>query len=120
MDGSYEVCLVVTDSNGCKNTFCDSVTVLEVSIPEPVQNAGIKAWPNPVQADANDVFFFVEMPAGLQGSGFIRNPIGQQVQEMELGSGVNELNLHGLGAGTYIFEVQTESGRAFFRILVER
>jgi len=44
--GDYTVCLEVENLNGCKNTFCDSISVLPDGIMEEEQNL-ISIFPNP-------------------------------------------------------------------------
>ncbi len=45
--GTYNVCLTVTNTDGCTDISCSSVTVTNTSVENELENAGITLYPNP-------------------------------------------------------------------------
>ena len=107
-DGSYFVCLEVTDANGCAGTFCDTVTVLGTGFQNPF-SSGIKVFPNPSNGR-----FLIEL-SNTQGnvSAQLYSVEGKMVDEFVLSFGPTqraELNLSGISAGSYLLTLTTQKG----------
>jgi len=133
-NGPYEICLIVGDSNGCRDTLCDtirvdttgllvrkkagfSMTVIHGDAPTsiaPVTSNGLNAsvYPNPVKNTVNIKYTVTEATFVHMA---IYNISGVLVQETGLtaNSGENnlQLNLENLKPGAYTIRMSTTQGQ---------
>ncbi len=117
-DGGYNVCLTVTDENGCTSVSCQTVQVADVpiSIADAVERA-MQVYPNPsngqfvveIRGVEADVQLNVLDVAGrvVYTEGAILN-----------GSFRKELNVN-VASGTYLLQIVTEEGQVTRRIQIQ-
>ena len=122
-DGTYEVCLTVTDSCG-SDTYCDSITVVkEVGIAEELAYfEGMTIYPNPFR---NYLIFESEggmIPGDLRIS--LLNALGQEVAELyrgEVSAGdfYYKWNVDPkLGAGVYLLRFELDGSGGYRKVLL--
>ena len=108
-DGTYNVCLTVTDENGCEDTYCENVQVADIttSIAEAIEN-GMAVYPNPSNGE-----FVVEI-SGVEADVqlVVMDVTGRTV--FTEGATLNgnfrkSLNLN-VAKGTYLLQVATVEG----------
>jgi hypothetical protein len=108
-DGTYTVCLTVTDENGCTSEFCTDVTVADIptSIAEAVDRS-MHVYPNPSNGEfvveINGVDAAVQLNV-LDLSGRMVYTEGAVLN----GNFRKDLNLD-MAAGTYLLQIATEEG----------
>ena len=121
-DGTYQVCLTVTNGDGCDNTHCDSVTVLETGRVSLLQTGGMKVFPNPARESLH-----LEL-TGLAGKVLevqIVDATGRTVSPIQevrpkYGKETFTLPLNGITEGVYFLQVTETAGqnRTGIRFLV--
>ena len=87
-NGTYQVCLTVTNATGCSDIYCDSVSVTGVSITEAMLTGTMEVFPNPTLGDVK-----------------VRFEVAEQVEMVELidlnGRILWARDLDGVTNGTY-------------------
>ncbi len=128
--GSYPICLTVSDTTGCSNTYCDTLTVdslgniiyrssivgFTVQVVSPAQLTSVtdhstlsqtKIYPNPVTDQ-----FTIETPftpvTQLRYS--LRSMTGQLCKSGRIDSSHFEINVSALTSGIYSLELINEKG----------
>ncbi|MCF8459530.1 MAG: PKD domain-containing protein [Flavobacteriales bacterium] len=108
-DGSYTVCLTVTDANGCTSEYCEAIQVTDIptTIAEAVER-GMEVYPNPSNGQ-----FVVEV-SGVEADVqiVVLDVAGRQVYNEGVvlnNSFRKDLNLN-LASGTYLLQVATLEG----------
>jgi hypothetical protein len=108
--GTYTV--VVTDANGCSSNA--SQPVFTTGLEEMLNQTGVAVYPNPVSDQ-----FMVELshPASGTTDYKVYNMVGALVKTGKLNGRRTSINCSNLGTGTYLLEVQLESGVVRTRIV---
>lgn len=116
--GQYDVCLTVTQANGCMATFCDRIILPAVGIAEGLPGS-VSLFPNPARGQA---VLRVALDASADLDLHILNGLGQLVHRDRFpgfSQGELQLDLSGLSAGIYMVRVRTEGGSTTLRLVVE-
>lgn len=97
--GTFDVCLTVTSSDGCVDSTCTTITVIDSGIGS-TELAGISAFPNPskdvvtVQSDWNSLEFE------------LRDANGRLLKEGTFKQGENTLDIADLSNGVYFLQLK--------------
>jgi subtilisin-like proprotein convertase family protein len=110
-DGAYTVTLQITDSNGCVNSFTDTVTILGTGVKD-VTAQQVKLYPNPTTGQLNI------LPA-VEGELFIQNTTGEVVRRFNAQPSVSHITVDGLPAGVYFLFIQHKGSKTVARFLKE-
>jgi PKD domain/Secretion system C-terminal sorting domain len=106
-EGTYEICLMVTNESACPTTFCEEVPVTITSTREDARVFAISLAPNPVQ-DVLQLTLRSEIALG-NASLQIFDPLGKQVFAGDLGTVGNELSetldVSQLPTGIYLLKI---------------
>jgi PKD repeat protein len=119
VDGTYIVCLEVTDAYNCTNTHCDTIVAVGVGASLPV--SGLSVAPNPFTHQTgiefttdHDVYVVIEL----------RNLLGTRVElvyEDLLTTGYHKFRTKpGLPAGVYFLSIELEGQRMTRAIVCNR
>jgi PKD repeat protein len=117
-DGTYNVCLTVSNSFGSDNV-CHDVTVGRVGIEEAELNARVSLMPNPTTG-------FVTVTIGEtagQANVKVMNMIGAEMltaSQVLNGSTAIEMDLTGLANGIYFLEIDVEGTRVTKKITLAK
>ena len=119
--GQYQICLTITDANGCVDTHCNSYyltktgqTIVQLEVRPPNTSSVeeldlaeyIQVYPNPARNELNVNYSFNNEVAELR----IYNNIGQLVNQQQLNFGNNTLQLNNLSNGIFFVEITTREG----------
>jgi PKD repeat protein len=144
--GYYEICLTISDGNGCSSTFCDSAYVLKhqpgkLSSRNGSENSNsirrvnvinpsvvgifsdaqflktISVFPNPVSFVLNISF---EENKNLSASYKIFSLEGKEIMHGKLSAPENKLNVEKLSAGVYILQLSDSDGTKIFRKIIKQ
>lgn len=119
--GPYQICLTVSDTSGCSNTYCDSITPgmwasaittitvvpATTGISEVLQNNTFDIFPNPVAADAT--IRFILMKDEMVNVSIV-DLLGKKIatiDERNMIAGKNEFhwNTDGISNGMYLIQL---------------
>ena len=113
-NGTYEVCLTVTDDNDCQTTVCEVVEVTHVSGGTTglttLADQSIAVYPNPAQNE----LYLSGIASDAVDALYVQGLDGKQLQIPYAASGSDQLQLQvdALSAGMYIITVRTAQGDA--------
>lgn len=113
-DGTYNVCLNISDGADCSSSKCASVTVddgINSVASIPVNN--LKVYPNPSTGVIN-----VDYAKNAEIT--IYSIDGSTVKVLEIVAGLTEINLTELPKGTYLMKITSEEGVSVKRISLMR
>jgi PKD repeat protein len=117
-DGTYIVCLTVTDAINCTSTSCDTVSVIAIGMEEQAGIAGLQIAPNPFDLSTEATF---SLPASIQVSVRVTDLMGRTIEtlfEGKAAAGNHRFQFgHQYPAGTYLLVVQTPNGQAIHKII---
>lgn len=136
--GSYNLCLTVSDLNGCTSTYCDSVSVdslgnifrgmsgFTVNVLSPAQLTGVEdspestpfiAYPNPVQSELT-----IALPSTVTGTVSYRvfTVQGAEVSKGILSNGFAKLSVLKWEAGIYLLEITDDAGYKSYRQIIKQ
>ena len=99
--GTYEVCLTVSNVNG-ENTFCRTLSLGTVSSSEEAEAVDINVFPNPCREGVN-VIISDYLPR--EAKVVLYDAVGQRCKVQSVQTGWNTLQLDGLRAGVYFYEI---------------
>jgi PKD repeat protein len=116
---SYSVCLTITDNNGCTNTTCRQVAVIELGVNQLSLSAGISVFPNPVN-NIMQISFGSATSSSWKMK--LNNVIGQQVaekivKEVQAGNHI-EWNLSSLAPGSYTLIMENDKGERLMKKII--
>ena len=100
-DGTYEVCLTVSNVNG-EHTFCRTLSLGTVSSSEEAQAVDINVFPNPCREGVN-VIISEYLPRDAKV--VLYDAVGQRCKVQSVQTGWNTLRLDGLMNGIYFYEI---------------
>lgn len=114
-NGSYQVCLTVTDSLNCSSSmYCDSVTITAAGISEEIAASGIQVYPNPV---SNYLHIQTTDHALIQRV-TITNLVGETILDMPVsGKKTWVCDMSGYAIGVYLVKVKSENSVVPYRII---
>lgn len=114
-NGSYQVCLTVTDSLNCSSSmYCDSVTITAAGITEEAMTSGLLVAPNPVSNYLNIQTTDHSMLQRIT----ITNIVGEMVLDAPVTSRKTwRCDMTGYANGVYIVTVKSENSLAPYRII---
>ena len=116
--GNYEVCLTVSDSNGCNmNTFCDSVTFV-VGIEDLDATDNIKIYPIPASN-----YFNVTVPINYFGGKIsLTNLVGQELKSVAIENQEKvKVSTEDVASGVYFVSLDYNGERIFTkRIMIDK
>ncbi|MCZ2100003.1 MAG: T9SS type A sorting domain-containing protein [Chitinophagales bacterium] len=105
-NGTYQVCLTVSNENS-SNTVCRTITIgTSSSDDEPISSADVAIFPNPVQ-DHLVLTLSEYIPA--HGLLYIYDITGRPVITQRIYYGQNNVDMSGLQAGMYVWQVMDGS-----------
>lgn len=115
-DGTYTVCLTVTDDNGCTSTYCNDVVILVISVAEALES-GMTVYPNPSNGE-----FVVEV-RGVEGAARITvmDVTGRQVYSQGAvlnGDFRKNINLD-VAKGSYLLQIATDEAIVTRKIQID-
>jgi len=106
--GAYNVCLTVTDNNGCADTYCDSVIVVGTGIQEQKLESIISIYPNPTNNGMVNIDFGNVIYDDMQLT--VYNILGETVQQGEMiVQGKQIIDLSGFTTGIYLLYFKSEN-----------
>ena len=116
-NGTYTICLYVSNFNGCSDTSCTSVTIQAISINELISATAISVFPNPAH-DKLSVEFATEMNSAKVS---MVNMIGQVVLMESSNSKTSKIvfNLASIEAGVYYLLIENGLERTVRKVIVE-
>lgn len=118
VSGNYEVCLTVSDSNGCNmNTFCDSVTFV-VGIESLDAMDDVAIYPIPANG-----YFNVSVPTAYFGGKIsLTNVVGQELKSVAIENQEKvRVSTEDISSGVYFVSLDHQGERIFTkRIVVDR
>ena len=100
--GTYEVCLTVSNVKG-GHTFCRTLSLGTVSSSEEAQAVNINVFPNPCR-DGVNVIISEYLPRDAKV--VLYDAVGKRCKVQSVQSGWNTLQLDGLRAGIYFYEIR--------------
>ncbi len=109
-DGTYTVCLIITDSCG-SDSSCISVTVPQ-GLGMPDYENSIEIYPNPV----NDV---LNIELKTDAKGFIYAADGRPIRQLILISGHNTVSLDEFQSGIYVLSIETDTAIKSYQIVIK-
>ncbi|MCB9233170.1 MAG: PKD domain-containing protein [Bacteroidia bacterium] len=113
VSGTYQVCLTVTNANGCSDQYCDSVTVLGIGLHEDL-SLQVSVFPNPTSGS-----IFVRSEVGGEFLALLADLQGRILKKtsliMESGRD-QEVDLQGISQGIYLLRLQSGDRQTVFRI----
>ncbi|MCB9230512.1 MAG: T9SS type A sorting domain-containing protein [Bacteroidia bacterium] len=109
-NGSYQICLSVTNDLGCTSIFCDSLNVNTVGLSGYQPSGGLVVYPNP-----NQGHFIIELEESSNNLELnIFDLSGKRVYQAAYtglsGKVREEINLEHVASGLYLLKVNTENG----------
>lgn len=121
VDGTYNVCLIVVNGNGCSDTTCQTVNIITTGTAETTLGEAISIYPNPSSNGILTVDF--GKYSGNDVKITVYNIIGKTVYERQITSnniGKQIVSLQGLPSGNYFINIL--SGKETFtrRITINR
>lgn len=102
--GAYEVCLTITNANGCSTTSCKTLDVATGLLNQ--SNSSLQVFPNP----ATGSFNISPAPTGTY-SIQVFNLLGSLIAEWPAVQGEMTIDCSGWTPGTYLLEVSSGSGK---------
>lgn len=109
-DGSYTVCLVVTNASGCDDTLCQSVTIAGVGVSE-LNNINVSFYPNPTNDELN---VQTSNPVNVT----IYNVIGKQVLRTRINAN-KVMSVSHLESGSYFIQFENNGQRFTEKLIIE-
>lgn len=117
-NGAYDVCLTVSQTNGCENTFCDRILLPATGVADEIDGF-VSLFPNPA---TNQTRLQVEFASPRDLEVNLQNVMGQNFYHQQLKGfhqGNVDLDLSNLAAGVYFVQLKTIKGQATLRLIVE-
>jgi len=132
--GFYSICLTITDSAGCSDTYCnpyfllkaedESSAMIQVNVYPPTFTGAhqpelekIMLYPNPTDGAVTLKAEGIFGKATFKLLDSMGKELSQQtVQGNELGQGVG-VDLSQLSSGLYFLKIQTEEGNHFMKVV---
>lgn len=115
-EGSYTICLTITDGNACTSTHCDSTLV--VGIQGGIPGLELEIAPNPF---SRQTVLNYQLPEPAEVRLSIHNLLGAEVQRIDQGAqdaGPHSYTLGGhLAAGTYLLLLEVNGHQVSRRII---
>ena len=125
--GFYKICLSVTDSNGCSNTYCDSsylqkdpntiisvdvVSQITTGINETESADQIKVYPNPTTDN-------ITIEASQKSIIEISNMQGELLKTLAAEGNKTNIDVSAFAKGIYILKIQNADGIVFKKFVKE-
>lgn len=115
---NYNVCLTVTDSNGCNvNTSCQTVSFV-TAVESKVNKEEVKIYPIPANK-----YFNIVIPSNYKnGSIVITDVVGKTVKSIEINNQENiKILTQEINSGVYFLSIENEGQKVYSkRILVDK
>ncbi|TXB67090.1 PKD domain-containing protein [Vicingus serpentipes] len=115
---NYNVCLTVTDSNGCNvNTSCQTVSFV-TAVESKVNQEEVKIYPIPANK-----YFNILIPSNYKnGSIVITDVVGKTVKSIEINNQENiKILTQEINSGVYFLSIENEGQKVYSkRILVDK
>ncbi len=113
--GTYNVCLTVSDSN-CTSTMCDSVNVYIIEgIEETLLENSFSIYPNP----AKDNFFIRNnTPNAGAVTLSVYNPLGELVEQRIMKNATEMLDFSGNASGLYSVKIQNQKSVLYKKVVI--
>ena len=138
-NGPYNLCLIIDDGNGCRDTFCDSIAIdtngmklkksgfellignATTSVNEIENMVSVSLYPNPTSdytvLEINSNIITEATISVLDVSG--RKVTEDNMADITPGKQQIKLNVQNLPAGVYYVKVSTERGNITKKLLIE-
>ncbi|MCX6290831.1 MAG: M4 family metallopeptidase [Bacteroidetes bacterium] len=117
--GTFNVCLRITDSNGCQDSICQSFLVTGLDQPGMLSNSSFGIYPNPVN-DLMTIRFSNSWPAGTYHLKLI-DVLGKVVFENTIRNrqlnGTVHWDVSSLAPGAYMIQVEGENQKMMKRFI---
>jgi PKD repeat protein len=110
--GTYQTCLTIRDSVGCKDTYCDSATVDKIDAVPPVPGSDIDftVYPNPAR---NTIYIEYTLPTTREITIQVIDLVGQPIATLEkdhFTQGTHSIEWHPeVSAGVYFIKLITDT-----------
>jgi PKD repeat protein len=137
--GSYNLCLTVSDTTGCSDTYCDTlrvdslgnifrlaqsgftVTVMSAGqitsvIADPVAVKDLKIYPNPFGSELNISF----ANADKKGKFTIYSIEQKMIATGRIENGQGKIETSKFATGSYLIEIRLEDGSKAYRMLLKK
>lgn len=112
--GSYDVCLTVTGSDDCTNTYCETIQINVTGINE-IEDAFFTVFPVPASA-----VLFADMELNGSANYDLTDLSGKTVMHGTLQQGSNKIDISTLNNGVYVLRVQADGMSFSKRVAVQR
>ncbi len=135
--GNYNLCLTVSDANGCTSTYCDTLSVdslgnvfktlqgFTINILSPSMLTGVneiqsplsfRAYPNPA---SSEIHLSVTSSSEKVSAYRILSLQGSEVLVGSLNGFDGVININGIAKGTYLLEVTFNSGTRSYQSIIK-
>lgn len=119
-NGTFHVCLYMTNSFGTSNTCCQDVVITGTGIDEPEFSQHVSMFPNPSNGK---VMLSMDGNVSSEFTVTVYNAIGETVMsssKYKAGTTNVELNLANAASGLYLVKIQTNEGTAVKHLTIEQ
>lgn len=117
-DGTYIVCLTVTDAINCTSTICDTISVIAIGLENQVGITGLEIAPNPFDLQTEATF---SLPASAEIAVRVTDLMGRTIEtlfEGQANAGRHSFQFgQNYATGTYLLVVQTPNGNTVRKII---
>jgi PKD repeat protein len=126
--GNYTICLQITDSTGCTNTYCDSSYYLSKSpnsiitvdvVPQIITGINLKELSNSIKVYPNPAINSVTIETQQQSTIEILNIQGQTMLQQHLQQGKINIDISRLTKGVYILRLNNNDKTVVTKIVKE-
>ncbi len=135
--GSYNLCLTVSDANGCTSTYCDTITVdslgnvyrslsgFVINVVSPAGLTGVneikktqsfRAFPNPATSE----LYVNIIPGNVKAKGYRMLSLqGSEVLAGDMNGFDGKIEMQSLTSGTYLLEISLTDGSRSYQTIIK-
>jgi hypothetical protein len=119
-DGTYKVCLSVTNSQGCTDSICKTITIKAVSVKDLMGGLKVTTAPNPA---SHFLSVRIETAQSFQDQDklILNDILGRQVLQKRIVDTQNDIDISDLPNGVYTLRLQLKNAAYFVeKIIISR